>query len=84
MNNRVFCIDDNRLKLISLKITIPEDEPVFILRARDKQALSTIRVYQSTFAPTSEHWGVIQNVIEDFTEFRQKNSVLMGDSPEVY
>jgi len=84
MNNRKFTIEDNKLKLIALKITIPEDEPVFILRARDNKALSTIRVHQSTFAPTSEHWKVVQTVIDDFTAFRQGNSVLMGAPSEVY
>ena len=82
MNNRIFEIDDNQLWItkpgIGNSILVPENEPVFILRARDKKALSTIRAYQSIFAPTSEHWKVIQNVIDDFTKFREENPILMG------
>ena len=84
MNNRVFTIANCLLKTLSNGTSIPEDEPVFILRACDTQALSTIRVYQSVFVPTSKHWKIIQAVIEDFTKFREENPDLMGNSTEVY
>lgn len=84
MNNRIFTIDNNRLKLILSNQFIPEDEPVFILRARDTQALSTIRVYQSTMRPTSEGWKIIQDVIDDFTKFKQENRTKMGYPSNVY
>lgn len=85
MNNQVFATNGRHSLL--LKRTgelVPENEPVYVLRARDKGALATIRVNQSQFAPTSEHWKVVQNVIEDFAEFRQKNPDLMGEPSEVY
>ena len=85
MNNRVFEINENfELELRRNNEQISIDEPVFILRASDTQALSTIRVYQSTMAPTSEGWKVIQAVIDDFTEFKGLNRLKMGDPSEVY
>ena len=85
MNNRVFQIANGlMLALKKTGMVISDDEPVFILRACDTQALSTIRVYQSTMPPTSEGWKVIQAVIDDFTEFRKKNPGLMGEPSEVY
>lgn len=89
MNNRVFHIHHEPIFGDSLALTkddepIPQDEPLFILRARDTQALSTIRIYQSTMPPTSEGWKIIQAVINDFTEFKQKNPDIMGNPNEVY
>lgn len=87
MNNRVFEISDNQLWTSVANHPsqpVPEDEPVFILRARSKKALGTLRVHQSLFAPASEHWKVIQAVIDDFTKFREENPDLMGEPNEVY
>lgn len=84
MNNRIFAVRYDKLVLKATNVVIPENEPVYVLRARDRKALSTIRVDQSMFPPTSEHWKVIQNVIDDFTKFRQENPNLMGEPSEVY
>ena len=85
MNNRIFTIANGLM--LALKKTgeeVPPSEPVFILRARDTKALGTIRVYQSLFPPTSEHWKTIQAVIDDFTKFREENPARMGHPWEVY
>ena len=84
MNNRVFISDHDHLRLKLTMQIVPEDEPVFILRACDTQALSTIRVYQSTMPPKSEGWKVIQAVIDDFTEFKNENPEKMGSPEKVY
>lgn len=84
MNNRVFTIARGLLKVVSDGSNIPESEPVFVLRARDTQALSTIRVYQSTMPPKSEGWRIIQAVIDDFTTFLRENRDKMGSPNEVY
>lgn len=84
MNNKVFRIEEDDLLLKRTGEDVPEDEPVFILRARDTQALSTIRVYQSTMPPTSENWKIIQAVIDDFSSFRRRNLGKMGEPCEVY
>lgn len=85
MNNRVFAIPSGKdLVVIRTMQKVPDNEPVFILRARDTQALSTVRVYQSTMPPTSEGWKIIQAVIDDFTKFKQENPDLMGTPAQVY
>ena len=85
MNNRIFGINENfELELMRNNEQVPIYEPVFVLRARDCKALGTIRVYQSLFPPTSEHWKTIQTVIDDFMEFKKNNLEKMGDPEEVY
>ena len=84
MNNRVFRIQEDDLVLKGTNEPVPENEPAFVLRARSKKALGTLRVHQSLFAPTSDHWKVIQAVIDDFTKFREENPDLMGEPSEVY
>jgi len=84
MNNGVLRVQENDLVLKRTGETIPESEPVYFLRARDKKALATIRVNQSQFAPTSGHWKIIQQVIDDFTKFREENPEKMGEPLEVY
>lgn len=86
MNNRVFFIHKGEDVLVSIKTNedVPEDEPVFILRARDRKAPSTIRVYQSTTRPASKEWKTLEAVLDDFRKFREENPGLMGDPSEVY
>ena len=84
MNNRVFRIQEDDLVLRRTGVAVSEDEPVFILRACSDKALGTLRVHQSLFAPTSEHWKVIQAVMDDFTEFKKNNPEKMGNPEEVY
>lgn len=84
MNNNVFKIVDNELVIKETDEVIPFDEPVFILLARDSQAASTIRVYQSLMAPTNEGWKIIQSVFDDFAEFRQENPDSIVSPEEAY
>ncbi len=88
MNNRIFWINQKELVLKrpdkSDYEVVPKDEPVFILRARDRGALATVRVNQSRFSPTSKEWKVHQDVIDDFTKFREENPELMGEPSECY
>lgn len=85
MNNQIFGINENfELELVHNNEQISKDEPVFVLRARDCKALATIRAYQSNFSPTSEQWKVVQQVIDDFTKFREENPELMGEPEECY
>lgn len=84
MNNRAFEIDNNQLQLLRTKEQIPDEEPVFILRACDRQALSTIRIYQSTVRPASEQWKMLQTILEDFALFAGLNRLRMGNPSEVY
>jgi len=84
LNNRIFTIDHDQLKFTASNAVVPDDEPIFVLLARDKNALSTIRSYQSTMRPTSDEWKVIQDVIDDFLKFKNENPVSMGTPDEIY
>ena len=84
MNNAKFEIKDNQLVFKSTGEAIPEDEPVFILRACDIQALCTLRVYQSSMRPVTENWKGIQNVMNDFVVFREANPGKMKPPSEAY
>ena len=84
MDNQVFYIINDELCLARTGEPVPCDEPVFVLRARDKKALGTLRVHQAVFSPSSEEWRVMQNTIEDFTRFRDDYPNEMGKPTEVY
>ena len=84
LNNRIFIIDHDQLKFTASNAVVPDDEPIFVLLARDKNALGTIRSYQSTMGPTSDAWKIVQDVIDDFTKFKDENPDKMGHSSEVY
>lgn len=84
MNNAVFEIVDNKLVSTTKGMVVPENEPIFVLRARDLKSLSTIRCYQSLFTPTSHDWKVVQEVLDDFSEFRQKFPEKMKEPEDLY
>jgi len=84
MNNQIFRIQQQHLVLKSTGEIIPEKEPVFFLRALDTQALCTIRCYQATMTPGSKGWETIQQVIDNFTTFRQENRMKMKPPSEAY
>ena len=88
MNNRIFFINQKELVLKrpdkSDYEVVPKNEPVFILRARDCKAMGTIRCYQALFAPSSEQWKVVQDVIDDFAKFRKESPELVGEPDECY
>jgi len=84
VNNEKFTIRGGCIVHRSTGKAIPEHEPVFILRACDKQALSILRVYQSKMRPKEDCWKGIQSVIEDFTKFREENPGEMKQPIEAY
>jgi hypothetical protein len=50
-------------------VPIPDDEPVFILRAKDRRALHALREYQSVVT-NHEHIQAIATRINDFESFK--------------
>jgi len=61
---------------------IPDDEPCFIIRARDKKALVTLKAYFLFCAeeggdPT--HLKAISNRIEEFEKFEKENPERMKE-----
>lgn len=61
---------------------LPEDEPVFILRARDDLALHTITRYRNSASqiedeevrPNDEWFAALDDVIAEFGQFRIDNA----------
>ncbi len=84
MNNDAFEIVDNRLISTRNGVIVPNDEPIFILRARDSKALSVIRVYQSIFSPTTKNWKLAQKIFDDFDDFRNRFPRKIMEPNELY
>jgi len=71
MIERKYTIENNRLVRRSDGVPVPEDEPLFILRAQDIKALPVILAYQIICNNLTHTTNVIKS-IKDFTEFRDK------------
>lgn len=86
MNNSRFAVRRSKLVLRATNEIISENEPIFILRGIDTQALSTLRVYQSTMRPHGEDalWKGLQEVIKNFEKFREAHPSLMKSAEEAY
>ena len=50
-------------------VAIPDDEPVFILRARDIYAIRTLEFYRHFFAMHSDHSVAVSLRIKQFKDF---------------
>ena len=68
MLNNKFTIQGNMLKTDS-GLIVPEDEPVYILRASDRRALAAIVCYQ-LLCPIGLERDTLQEFIEQFKSFR--------------
>jgi hypothetical protein len=67
-------IDDDS-ELSTVESTFPEDEPLFVLRAKDRRALGAVRFYythQSNYV-TDKHLQGIERAIKAFDEFRNQH-----------
>jgi hypothetical protein len=72
-------IEDGKLINSATGTPIPEDEPVFLFRAKDVHALGTIhdyskRVYESITSieiTSSDHLCAINRRLNDFEKFKQ-------------
>jgi len=60
------------------KRNIPDDEPIFIFRAKDRNALAVLRRYQD-LCDDLNHRAVIGQRIDDFKKFEDDNPELMGE-----
>ena len=58
--------------------TIPDDEPVFILRARDRWAIDALLHYQG-LCEDRDHRVAVERIIEEFDRFADENSDRMKE-----
>lgn len=78
MNERKYCISNNQLvKRVGLK-PVPDDEPVFILRAQDRKALAALTAYHAV-VDTLEQKASITTSIEDFRVFQYQHPERMKE-----
>ena len=78
MHERKYKIKDNRLVKRDGEIPVPENEPLFILRAKDRKALPALLAYHMILDNLSQMESVKKS-IDDFREFQEKNPDLMGE-----
>lgn len=61
-------------------LEIPEDEPIFILRAQDALALSALRKYEELAADMNRPYDFtdgVGDVEEDFMEWQRNNATVV-------
>jgi len=69
---RKYKIENNRLVRRSDGVPVPDDEPLFILRAQDIKALPIILAYKIICRDITHIAGIVKS-IEDFTRFRDSH-----------
>lgn len=57
---------------------IPDDEPVFILRAKDWRAINALRTYMMS-CENEEHKAAVSQRMHDFNKFRREHSEEMKE-----
>jgi len=72
MHERKYKIENNRLVRRHDGVPLPEDEPLFILRAQDKNALPVLLAYH-IICENIEHQANVTKSIRDFQEFIRKH-----------
>jgi len=78
MFERKYEIKDGRLVKRDNQVPVPEDEPLFIFRAKDRKALAVLVAYNSILDNLDQKEMVTKS-INDFREFQEKNPEKMGE-----
>jgi len=78
MQERKYIIQESRLVRRSDSVPVPDDEPLFILRAQDRNALATLMAYVS-ICVNLEHRRNVMKTVNDFTNFRNNNPEKMKE-----
>ena len=72
LQDRKFDFSTGRLVNRASGETIPDDEPVFILRARDRHALKAVQFYAG-MVEVEHHWRATQETVEAFQRFADEH-----------
>lgn len=78
IHERKYKIKDDRLVKRDTEIPIPENEPVFIFRAKDRKALAALVAYGQVVDNLDQREAVMKSV-EDFRRFQENNPDLMDE-----
>ncbi len=76
MHERKYTIKDNKLVKRIGESPIPDDEPLFIFRAKDRKALAALVAY-NMIIDNLEQKEAVMKTIKDFREFQEKHPELM-------
>jgi len=72
MYERKYTIEDNQLVKKDNQVPVPNDEPVFILRAKDRKALPALLAYLMILDRLDQRESVTL-CINDFRKFQEEN-----------
>ncbi len=72
MHERKYEIKDNRIVKRSNQVPIPDDEPLFVFRAKDRKALAALVAYNMILDNLEQKEAVTKS-INDFREFQEQN-----------
>ena len=78
MYERKYKIENGKLVKKSTGVPIPEDEPLFVLRAKDKNALPTLMGYLA-LCNDLRHREEVFKSIQDFKDFATDNPETMKE-----
>ncbi len=78
MNERKYKIKDGNIVKRNGEKPIPNDEPLFIFRAKDRKALLALVAYNATL-DNFDQMASVRKTIEDFRDFQEKNPEKMGE-----
>ena len=78
MHERKYKILDGHLVKRQGEIPIPDNEPLFILRAKDRKALPALVAYLMILDNLDQK-AAVQQTIQDFRLFQEQNPELMAE-----
>lgn len=78
MHERKYEIKDNKIVKRSNQVPIPQDEPLFIFRAKDRKALAALVAY-NIILDSFEQRAEVSKSIEDFRAFAEAHPELMKE-----
>jgi len=78
IHERKYKIQDNKLVKRDGEVPVPDDEPLFVLRAQDRKALATLSYYIALL-DILEHKSEVMNSINDFRAFQEKHPERMKE-----
>lgn len=78
MHERKYQIEDNKLVKMSNQVPVPDNEPVFIFRAKDRKALAALVAYHVILDNLAQKAEVYKS-INDFRAFQEMYPEKMGE-----
>ena len=78
MWERKYKIIDGKIVKRSNEVPIPDNEPLFLFRAKDRKALAALVAY-SMIVDNLDQKESIQKSVEDFRRFMAENPDKMGE-----